>query len=115
LALPALVLSVLRCLTLLILLRSVLSLLLQPALERFQVVGQLPRAIERLFHSLGVTAAAGGAALSLLQVARNLVQIILDFSLALASLIVPFVLQQLIALADFVGQSISLDGIGCLS
>jgi hypothetical protein len=125
----ALLLSVLRLLlTLLPLLALLLTLLLivltllalvvlrlHAAAKRFQVIGKLASAIERVLHAVALArvfavARSRSALFGCLQILEHLFDIALDRALALAGLVVPPVVYELIILADAVRYAVAADG-----
>ncbi len=84
------------------------------AAKRFEVIGQLARAVERVFHAFSL-AAPGRAAFGRLQVAHYFFHVRLDDALALARLLHPAVLDQLIVASNPVRDAIAADCAGCLT
>ena len=73
--------------------------------QRLKIVGKLARAVQRFFQSFSLSPVFR-ASFCCLKVSENLFEITFDDSLALARLIVPTVGDQLLILADSVGDAI---------
>ena len=78
------------------------------ATQRLQIIGKLPRAIERIFQTLTFRL-RGCSAFCLLQILQDFFEVAFDDPLTFARLVVPAVGDQLLVLADAIGNPILTD------
>jgi len=110
--LPLPLVSLLTLLAVLVLILLITGL--HATTQRFEIVGKLPRSIERIFEPFS-TCALGRAALSGLKVLQHFFQIAFDHSLALTCLFVKAVGNQLLILSNAIWNTILTNRSGSLA